>query len=103
MKIQKLLIVIFLLISHWSIAQNSRFSQVGSAPMLINPSLTGRFDGKMRLGALYSWQESNITSMQHQNVFLAQLARTRALGGARHACGGDLLKNGRDHAASLLA
>lgn len=81
MKIQKLLIVIFLLISHWSIAQNSRFSQVGSAPMLINPSLTGRFDGKMRLGALYSWQESNITSMQHQNVFLeAKFGKYRSSG-----------------------
>ncbi|MEO8414741.1 MAG: hypothetical protein ABI472_13835 [Ginsengibacter sp.] len=56
MKIQKLLIVIFLLSSELVLAQNSRFSQIGTAPMLLNPALTGRFDGKIRLTALYSAQ-----------------------------------------------
>lgn len=74
MKNQKLLIVIFLLISEWGIAQNARFSQIGSAPIQFNPSLTGRFDGKARLGMLYSLQETDSgrtsieSQMQHQNV-----------------------------------
>lgn len=70
MKNQKLLLVIFLLISEFVAAQNARFSQIGTAPIQMNPSLTGRFDGKARLSALYSFQESKITQMQHQNVSL---------------------------------
>lgn len=70
MKNQKLLIVIFLLISELVVAQNARFSQIGSAPIQMNASLTGRFDGKARLGTLFSFQESEITKMQHQNVSL---------------------------------
>ena len=54
MKIPKLLVVIFLLSSELVIGQNTRFSQIGSAPMLLNPALTGRFDGKIRLAGLYS-------------------------------------------------
>jgi hypothetical protein len=62
MKIQKLLVVIFLLTSELVIAQNSRFSQIGTTPMLLNPALTGRFDGKIRLAGLYSAQSA-------ENVF----------------------------------
>lgn len=53
-----------------SFAQNARFSQIGTAAIQFNPSLTGRFDGKIRLSALSSWQETNAASMEHQNVSL---------------------------------
>ncbi|MFT3909000.1 MAG: hypothetical protein QM737_06200 [Ferruginibacter sp.] len=80
MKIQKLLVVIFLLSSELVLAQNSRFSQIGTTQMLLNPALTGRFDGKVRLTALYSAQTAknvygtgrNITredaKMNYQNI-----------------------------------
>ncbi len=81
MKNQKLLIVIFLLISELVVAQNARFSQIGSAPIQLNPSLTGRFDGKVRVGSLFSWQKSEITQMQHQNVFIdIKLGKYRSSG-----------------------
>ncbi len=87
MKNQKLLIVIFLLISQCVVAQNARFSQIGSAPIQFNPSLTGRFDGKARLSALYSIQETdsgreNISSqLQHQNIsFDIKLGKYRSSG-----------------------
>jgi hypothetical protein len=53
-----------------SFAQNARFSQIGTAAIQFNPSLTGRFDGKVRLSALSSWQETNAASMEHQNISL---------------------------------
>ena len=68
MKSQKFLIILLLLVSEGIVAQNARFSQIGSAPIQFNPSLTGRFDGMVRLGGLFSWQQSNITKMQHQNI-----------------------------------
>jgi type IX secretion system PorP/SprF family membrane protein len=81
MKNQKLLIVIFLLISQWGLSQNARFSQVGSAPIQFNPSLTGRFDGKLRLSALYSAQETEFAKMQHQNISLdLKLGKYRSSG-----------------------
>ena len=70
MKIQKLLVVIFLLISKLVVAQNSRFSQIGSAPMMLNPSLTGRFDGRLRLSGLYSAQKTRTASLNHENIAL---------------------------------
>ena len=69
MKIQKLLVVIFLLSSKLVTAQNSRFSQIGTAPMLLNPALTGRFDGKIRLTGLYSAQTAkNVTGVGSNTV-----------------------------------
>lgn len=70
MKSQKFLIVAMMLFSVNLFAQNARFSQIGSAPIQFNPSLTGRFDGKIRLAGLYSMQETNMASMDHLNVSL---------------------------------
>jgi len=70
MKSQKFLIVLMLFFTVNSFAQNARFSQIGTAAIQFNPSLTGRFDGKIRLSALSSWQETNAASMEHQNVSL---------------------------------
>jgi len=70
MKSQKFLIVLMLFFSVNIFAQNARFSQIGSAPIQFNPSLAGRFDGKIRLAGLYSAQETNTASMNHLNVSL---------------------------------
>ncbi len=81
MKIQKLLVVIFLLGSELVIAQNSRFSQIGSAPMLLNPALTGRFDGKIRLSGLYSNQTTRFAELNHLNVGMDfKLGKFRSFG-----------------------
>jgi hypothetical protein len=68
MKIQKFLIALGLFFSVTSYGQNARFSQLWSAPMQFNPSLTGRFDGKVRLGSLYSSQQSDLADMNHLNI-----------------------------------
>ena len=70
MKISKLQVVIFLLISELVTAQNPRLSQIWSSPLQINPSLSGRFDGKARIGATYSWQHTEFASIPHQNIFV---------------------------------
>lgn len=89
MKIQKLLVVIFLLSSGFAFAQNSRFSQIGTAQMLLNPSLTGRFDGKIRLTGLYSAQTAKnvegtqrvTAKMNYQNIALDfKLGKFRSFG-----------------------
>lgn len=81
MKIQKLLVVIFLLSSKLVSAQNSRYSQIGSTPMLLNPALTGRFDGKIRLSGLYSAQKTNFAKLNHTNIGLDfKLGKFRSFG-----------------------
>lgn len=47
-------------------AQDARFSQIGSAPLQLNPALCGRFDGQMRANMLLSWQKSGAAFVQHQ-------------------------------------
>ena len=71
MKTQRLQLVIFLfLLTSSAFAQNARPSQLFNTPMLVNPALTGRFDGKARLGALYSYQQSEYATMPHYHAFL---------------------------------
>lgn len=70
MRISKLQVVIFLLLAEAAVAQNARFSQLGTATQMLNPALTGRFDGQARFGALYSIQESDFATTHHQNAFL---------------------------------
>ena len=70
MRILKLQFLIFVLISGSSYAQNARFSQLGTSTQMLNPALTGRFDGQARLGALFSYQDSRLATTLHQNVFL---------------------------------
>lgn len=66
MRFQKLLVVIFSsVLSINSNAQNARFSQLWSAPMLFNPALSGRFDGQYRAGGLMSWQKTKNADVSH--------------------------------------
>ena len=69
MRFPRFLVVVLLLCSELVVAQNGRLSQIWTAPMLVNPSLSGRFDGKFRVGALYSWQKSNVIKIPHQNYY----------------------------------
>ena len=70
MKHQLLLVFVSLFFSIVVSAQDARFSQVGTAPVQFNPALTGRFDGKIRFGGLYSGQKTLNFAMQHQNISL---------------------------------
>ena len=52
------------------LSQNARLTQIYNAPVMLNPALSGRFIGNARAGALTSWQNSTITSIAHQNIYL---------------------------------
>lgn len=81
MKIQKLLVVIFLLGAELVGAQDARFSQIGSAPMSLNPALTGRFDGKARFIGLYSAMTTRKAENNHQNISVDfKLGKFRSFG-----------------------
>ena len=71
MKFKTFITSLFLLtsFSNYSNAQNARFSQIYNAPVMLNPALSGRFIGTGRMGSLISWQNSNVTSIAHQNIY----------------------------------
>ncbi len=103
MRISKLLCVIFLLSTTAAEAQNARFSQLGTATQMFNPSLTGRFDGKARVGALYSYQDSRFGTMNHVAGFLEyKFGRYRSSGDenysyvARSSDGKEVLAEAKD-------
>lgn len=47
-------------------AQNARFSQIASAPITLNPSLSGRSNGGAEISILSSWQNSRKSTITHQ-------------------------------------
>jgi len=63
-------IIVFFINFQVSEAQNSRFSQIYSAPVMLNPALAGRFNGNVRAGFLSSWQNSKLASISHQDVYV---------------------------------
>jgi hypothetical protein len=62
-----LLPLIMLIFVKEGFAQNARFSQMTTAPIQFNPSLTGRFDGLVRSSNLFSWQRAGKAEVSHQN------------------------------------
>ena len=68
------------------VAQNARFSQIGTVSQQLNPSLTGRFDGKARMSNLFGWYTSDnpkngYAETQHQNIaFDIKLGKYRTSG-----------------------
>lgn len=64
-------IIIFICISFLDVtnAQDARFSQITSAPLMLNSSLTGRTSGGMELGILNSSQTSNKSEIANQHVY----------------------------------
>ncbi len=60
------LLLLCLFVGFTTNAQDARFSQIGSAPLQLNPALCGRFDGQMRANMLLSWQKSGAAYVQHQ-------------------------------------
>ncbi len=53
MNLKNLLIVVMLVVSYNTQAQDRHFSQFYSAPIYLNPALTGAYEGKFRLGLNY--------------------------------------------------
>lgn len=51
-------------------AQNARFSQISTVPMMLNPSLSGRFNGDIKVGSLFSWQHTQRADMAHQDLYI---------------------------------
>ncbi len=68
------------------VAQNARFSQIGTVSQQLNPSLTGRFDGKARMSNLFGWHTSDnpkngYAETQHQDIsFDIKLGKYRSSG-----------------------
>lgn len=62
--------VILLFNLETSIAQNARFSQIFTTPVMLNPALAGRFNGNAKVGVLSSWQNSKLASVAHQDAFV---------------------------------
>ena len=50
--------------------QDARFSQISSAPLMLNSALTGRSTSGFDLGVLSSFQATNKTRIAHQHIFL---------------------------------
>jgi hypothetical protein len=53
-----------------SFAQNARFSQISTNPIMLNPALSGRFNGDYKIGTLLSWQHTQTADMAHQTAFV---------------------------------
>lgn len=51
-------------------AQNARFSQIESTPLMLNPSLAGRTSSGFEFSVLSSWQNTQFTSISHQNFHI---------------------------------
>lgn len=51
-------------------AQDARFSQPWTAPLMLNPALSGDFDGYLRIGGLTSWQREDNKKVAHQYAYL---------------------------------
>lgn len=47
-------------------AQDARISRPWTQPFLMNPALTGHFDGSVRIGTGGSWQQNNENKVAHQ-------------------------------------
>ena len=51
-------------------AQDARLSQPWTTPLMINPALSGDFDGYVRVGGLTSYQENKVNKVAHQYGYL---------------------------------
>jgi hypothetical protein len=63
-------IVLLLCISALVEAQDARWSQINSAPLMLNSALTGRTKGGIDFGILSSNQSTDLAQNTHQHVFL---------------------------------
>jgi type IX secretion system PorP/SprF family membrane protein len=65
----KKLVVFFLLLSN-AHAQDARLSQPWSNPTMMNPAMSGNFDGLLKLGLGSSWQRNANNKVTHQYAFV---------------------------------
>ncbi len=56
----RLLIFCLLLVGHTLVAQDQHFTQFYASPQLLNPGLTGAFEGRYRVSAIYRDQWRNV-------------------------------------------
>lgn len=66
MKRYLLPLFIFVLIAGNVLGQDARFSQIWAFPTMLNPALSGKFDGKIRTSAGYSYQNTDVGTVTHQ-------------------------------------
>ena len=59
---------IFINVAHGIQSQDYHFSQFYASPLTLNPALTGKFNGSMRLSSIYrvQWSHVNTTSFLYQ-------------------------------------
>jgi hypothetical protein len=66
MKNPFILTIVVLLTTLVSTAQDARISRPWTQPFLINPALSGNFDGTVRVGTGGSWQQNKDNKVAHQ-------------------------------------
>ncbi len=69
MKLLNILIVLLCTFSFVSQAQDAKFSQYENVPLMVNPSQTGKFSGKVRIGVLGSYQSIKTAMLYHATGF----------------------------------
>ena len=62
--------LLFLILAGTLTAQDRHFTQFYASPLTLNPALTGAFDGKYRVGAIYRDQWSGILDQPYQTFSL---------------------------------
>ena len=65
----KILFAFTLLLSN-GYAQDARLSQPWSNPTMMNPAMSGNFDGLLKLGLGSSWQSNGSSKVTHQYAFV---------------------------------
>ena len=55
------ILILFLFVSFYTLAQDIHFSQFNDLPLALNPSLAGNMDGTMRTGTIYRNQWNSIS------------------------------------------
>jgi hypothetical protein len=64
------ILVVFTLMLSYGYAQDARLSQPWSNPTMINPAMSGNFDGLLKLGLGSSWQSNGSSKVTHQYAFV---------------------------------
>ena len=63
-------LVVFTLFLSQGYAQDARLSQPWSNPTMMNPAMSGNFDGLLKLGLGSSWQSNGNNKVAHQYAFV---------------------------------
>jgi hypothetical protein len=76
-----ILLFLTVLSSFISFSQDARLSQIGTSALMLNPALSGRFDGQLKANSLFSWQKTERAFMPHQYFSIDyKLTKYKSLG-----------------------